>query len=66
MRDPARIDAMVNKLRAIWHASPDQRLGQLITNLAPADRPLFYVEDDVMQAEMDLLMRVGFGKTATE
>lgn len=29
MRDPARIDRMIEKLRVLWHSSPDQRLGQL-------------------------------------
>jgi len=33
MRDPARIDRIVELLRQHWHASPDQRLGQLIANL---------------------------------
>lgn len=37
MRDPARIDRMIELLRAAWHASPDLRLGQLIANLTPSD-----------------------------
>lgn len=31
-RDSARIDRMVATLREVWHAYPDLRLGQLVTN----------------------------------
>jgi|SRR5882672_520664 len=33
MRDPSRIDRIIELLRQHWHTSPDQRLGQLIANL---------------------------------
>lgn len=32
MRDPDRIDEIVELLRLAWHRTPDQRLGQLILN----------------------------------
>jgi uncharacterized protein YihD (DUF1040 family) len=32
MRDPARIDTVIEKLRAFWKAHPDLRLGQLVLN----------------------------------
>lgn len=35
MRDPARIDKIVGLLRRYWHANPDLRLGQIISNLTP-------------------------------
>lgn len=37
MRDPARINRMIELLRAAWLASPDLRLGQLIVNLTSSD-----------------------------
>lgn len=40
MRDPARIDRVIELLRAAWHASPDLRLGQLISNLTANDRSI--------------------------
>lgn len=45
MRDPARIDRIIELLRKRWHASPDQRLGQLIANLHHGLES-FAVEDD--------------------
>lgn len=32
MRDPARIDPILAKLRAYWTARPDMRLGQITLN----------------------------------
>ena len=37
MRDPKRIDGMIERLRALWKAYPDMRLGQLIGNVPPHD-----------------------------
>lgn len=33
MRDPVRIRRVLLSLAAIWHANPEQRLGQLMVNL---------------------------------
>jgi uncharacterized protein YihD (DUF1040 family) len=51
MRDPERIEVMLNALREAWCASPDLRLGQLIVNAVRPSEPcpqVFYIEDDVM------------------
>ena len=47
MRDPARIDRIIELLRAYWKANPDLRLGQIVTNLlaTPGQPVVFYVED---------------------
>ncbi len=56
MRDPARIDRIIDRLRAAWHASPDQRLGQLVMNAqrwldhVDANRIAWATEDDVTEA----------------
>jgi uncharacterized protein YihD (DUF1040 family) len=49
MRDPARIDEMLELLREVWLLQPDLRLGQLIYNAArmrDADlEDVFSIED---------------------
>ena len=62
MRDSKRIPEMVEVLRTLWEKHPDQRLGQLIVNVASMidgfelNRPtaLSLVEDDDM---LDGLLR---------
>jgi len=51
MRDPARIDRIINKLRIAWKNSPDQRLGQLVMNAVAYGageriNDIFHVEDE--------------------
>lgn len=51
MRDPARIDPILDALRDYWKASPDLRLCQLIENLIAQEQPghcIYAVEDDVL------------------
>jgi len=45
MRDPARIPLVLEALRIYWEQNPDLRLGQIVSNLAPFDTALFYLED---------------------
>jgi len=48
MRDPSRIDELVELLRRAWRRVPDQRLGQLLVNVARPTRPapeIFHLED---------------------
>ena len=54
MRDKARIDRILGKIKTYWDKYPDLRLGQLISNLAPTifDTP-FYFEDDKLEEELD-------------
>lgn len=47
MRNPERIDEVLQVLSDAWHKVPDWRLGQLICNLqSAAGNDLFYIEDD--------------------
>lgn len=61
MRDPDRIDEILQHLARIWKENPDFRLGQLIVNAAkpPAHCPsVFYVEDDqLLRGMLDLEAR---------
>ncbi|MER0041586.1 hypothetical protein [Pseudomonas sp. MGal98] len=49
MRDPERIDEMLDLIREVWQDNPDLRLGQLIMNAArmrePTAENIFYIED---------------------
>ena len=45
MRDPKRIDKILDELKSIWVKHPDLRLGQLLLNVIP-ETYLYYVEDD--------------------
>lgn len=56
MRDPARIDRILEKLGREWKKYPDLRLGQLYENLriiygGPPDP--FYWEDDKLEQALD-------------
>lgn len=50
MRDPNRIDPMIDFLRGYWKANPDLRLAQIIGNAFPGDA--YYVEDDELLRRM--------------
>lgn len=55
MRNPERIDPIIENLRALWKDVPDVRLGQLLINviaLCPGNPDPFYVEDDVLDLGM--------------
>jgi uncharacterized protein YihD (DUF1040 family) len=47
-RDPKRINIILKHLKEIWIKYPDLRLGQLISNIAPPQASIFYLEDDIM------------------
>jgi hypothetical protein len=63
MRDPARIERIIEQLRAARHRNPDWRLTQLVINACDTpydcDKPyecglglVFYIEDDVMEKRL--------------
>lgn len=54
MRDPNRIDIVLEELRKKWKANPDWRLCQLIVNATDRKDP-FYVEDDVLLTNLKKL-----------
>jgi len=51
MRDPKRIDVILQEISNIWHKYPDMRLGQLIGNVLEG-ASLYYVEDDGLIAAL--------------
>jgi len=54
VKEPERIDRIIEKLRKTWKTNPDLRLCQLVFNIATRrgthDMDIFYVEDDVFEA----------------
>ena len=46
MRDPNRIDEILNIVKIVWNQYPDMRFGQLVVNVLGIDP--FYVEDDLI------------------
>jgi uncharacterized protein YihD (DUF1040 family) len=44
MRDPKRIDIVLQQLATLWKETPDLRLGQMILNVMN-DVQLYYIED---------------------
>ena len=62
MRDPSRINRILEKLRAAWLSSPDLRLGQLVmTAVAMAEKrqvdDIFYIEDEQTEKGLDTMLK---------
>ena len=48
MRDPKRIECVLNTVREVWEKVPDYRLGQLLA-VAAESPDLFSIEDTDLQ-----------------
>ena len=48
MRDPKRIDEILNAVKTVWEQYPDWRFGQLVVNVLGVDP--FYIEDEIILA----------------
>lgn len=62
MRNPERINRIVEKLRAAWLTHPDLRLTQLVESAAMSGQEndrvgtsVFYTEDDVTERGLDVI-----------
>ncbi len=49
MRDPARIERMLELVKKVWYSAPDLRLTQLIMNALKMNSDPYYVEDDKLE-----------------
>lgn len=47
MRNPKRIDVVIEELRSLWKSIPDYRFAQLFMNLVETPDP-FYMEDEYL------------------
>lgn len=69
MRDPARIDRVIEKLRDLWKLQPDMRLGQLLVNVIRPSQPcpqIFYAEDTDTEQKLTQYLAETEARTATE
>ena len=60
MRDPERIDRILNQLREVWVKVPDWRLGQLLVNAVNPKQPcpdVFYLEDRELEKLLSRLSK---------
>lgn len=46
MRDPQRIEPILQLIREVWYQAPDLRLAQLIMNALSIAADPYHVEDD--------------------
>ncbi len=58
MRDPDRIERILNLLKKVWKNEPDQRLCQLLSNACYPKQDLFYVEDDDLEKRLEERLKV--------
>jgi uncharacterized protein YihD (DUF1040 family) len=59
MRDPQRIDRILNLIAVIWRRNPDLRLGQLLYSYAGFEGDIFYYEDDKTEEKLiEFMMRI--------
>lgn len=58
MRDPDRIDRILDKIRDVWHKYPELRLGQLMYVVYRGPRDfLIHEEDDNLERAIDEFIR---------
>jgi len=53
MRDPTRIDKILDRIKELWKKFPDLRLGQLILNVIQ-DPALYYIEDADLAESLEI------------
>jgi hypothetical protein len=61
VRDPRRIWRIIHRLGTLWERYPDQRLGQLLTNVAPSNADVYQIEDDVWEKMIEEAIDKGLG-----
>lgn len=64
MRDPKRIDRIINKLFIVWQNQSDLRLNQLIESIIKYNQykgDIFYLEDDDFEIMLNNLLFKNLG-----
>ncbi len=65
MRDPKRIDRIINKLSIVWQNQSDLRLNQLIESIIKYNQykgDIFYLEDDDFEIMLNNLLFKNLGE----
>lgn len=52
VREPQRIDRILELISIIWHYDPDLRLGQLLYNCADFIGDIHSIEDDITERKL--------------
>lgn len=58
MRDPARIDNILELIEKIWKKYPDLRLGQLICNCFHPDADIYFIDDDELVEKLKFIYKI--------
>jgi len=65
MQDPNRISRICEKLQEVWERTPDQRLGQLISNILLVtwgkrqdEQVIFYTEDEEWESNINAYLMI--------
>ncbi len=59
MRDPQRINRILNLIATVWIRNPDLRLGQLLYSFAGFEGDIFNYEDDRTEEKLtEFVMRI--------
>jgi uncharacterized protein YihD (DUF1040 family) len=75
MRDPERIDHILDKLKIVWAKQPDTRLFQLLINIltihdlkyrGSTSALFYYCEDDVLERVLDEELNINECNKTTE
>lgn len=74
MREIERIDRICEKIRLLWHKTPDRRLGQMIEDYiipsgkgrGPLTMWIYYTEDDKTESRLDNLLEPSIGMTGMD
>jgi len=53
MRDPKRIEPMLQLIREVWYTCSDLRLTQLIMNALRTNQDPYYVEDERLKEALE-------------
>ena len=61
MRNPKRIDPILELIKEIWHKYPDLRLTQLIMNALKIAGDPYYIEDDKLQKALKKYKKLSEG-----
>lgn len=57
MREPKRIEEILDKIEKLWKKYPDSRFGQLISNII-LDEELYYLEDDRFLKKLEIFEKM--------
>lgn len=58
MRDPKRIEKILDRLGAVWKKLPDERFCQLMSNILMEDELPYFLEDDALLKKIEIFEKM--------